>query len=278
MATQLDETSPSLPRANLGDRKERDMVKPDLKEVLAYAEEQIKYYVRKFARDIPEEQKEEMAQDCRLRILNAYETIEADKGWKTFVQTHCFGAVQDYLRRGRGFSEEKWSLKEEREGSEAITQRLDYSDHDDDTPLDVDAIVGLEQEAAPIVDDVLEINWDLIARLCRVDHDLHIFVRHELLGYPLTELTGQFGVTRERLGQRLAAFIELFDDPKQVENPWINQIIFALGLSEKFGIKKEDLGIGWTFIPIDLRKFEETSIDDRGRQLGFNIGGGEAEA
>lgn len=236
------------------------MEKPTVDEVLEYAEEQIKYYLRKYAKDAPHEQKEEMSQDARLRVFEAYQRIEADRGWRAFVQRHSFGAIADYLRHGRGCSEKAWTNVLDEETPEALKFRLDFIDEDTNQALDLDDIVGHEQEIFPNLDPakLININWELVARLCRLDHDLHLFVRHVLLGYPLTELTEQFGVTRERLGQRVSAFVKSIDAPEHVGNPWVEQIIFALGLSGQFQMKSEDRGVGWTLEPVMLKPFEPT--------------------
>lgn len=226
--------------------------KPTLQKVLEYAETQITYYLRELAREAKREHQEEMGQEARERVFKAYEKLEAEKGWKTFVQQHVFGAIQDYQRRGKGFEETKWSLSEERDGETAIRFR---EDGPSDTDIDIDRLIGMHRHTnQPIEkpDDDLDIKWDLLARLASKDHDLHIFVRHYLKGQTLTALTAVFGVTRERIGQRLQEFVKQFDDPKHVGNPWVNQTIYALGISRHFKQPETDQGCGWNLEPISF--------------------------
>jgi len=238
--------------------------KPSLDEVLKYAKEQMKYYLRSQASHLPEEQKEEVTQDCMIRLFRAYEKLDDEKGWKAFVQKHCFGATKDYVERGKGFEESKWVLQSLENGCEtSIKFRETGPTCEPDEDLGSNAIDKIlaynedpfDKESVEIEEE--KIKWDLLARMCSIDKDLHIFVRYHLLDNTLEKLTEYFGLTRERIGQRLKSFTLSLDDPDQYENTWIMQIIFALGLCEKFHMEEIDQGHGYHLPPVDFTTLEK---------------------
>lgn len=246
---------------------------PTIQEFLAYAEPQIEYYIRKMARSLPEEQKEEIAQDVRVRLCNAHKKIDATKGWRALVQSHCSGAIKDYLGRGKGYEESKWAFKAKRAGDEAgdsIRFRETGPEDGEQESPNSDQVLDMQHTDEPEAPEGLDvkIRWDLLARMCSVDHDLHIFVLHEIFGAKLTEIAKLFGMTKERIGQRLENFVQSLDDPAYTDNPWINQIIYALGLCGRFGMSDRDQGLGWTYKPVDF-SVHQKKIDDLDQQLTF---------
>lgn len=253
--------------------------KPSLDEVIKYTAEQMKYYLRNYAASVPKEQQEEITQACMIRVFRAYEKLDDEKGWKAFVQKHCFGSVKDYQERGKGFEESGWmhkAAKDKKEGKEtgAIFMRDSgpTSESDDDLGSNaIDKIIAFNkqefEESSEIDQD--KINWDLLSRLCSVDKDLHIFVRYHLLDHTLEELTEYFGLTRERIGQKVKSFTDSLDDPDQYENTWIAQIILALGLCEHFHMEEIDHGHGWHLQPVDFTVLEKRFDKDKDIQVGF---------
>lgn len=262
--------------------------KPAIEEVVAYAQKNVEIYIRDKASDLPREQKDEIRQDAFLRVVKAYENLDPEQGWKRFVQMHCAGAVLDYTRWGNGFQETNKSLREpdandeqafgsdtqsqtnvsdsvkaeeedaepENEAQPRKSWRLRYRvTHvsEDDTTLDVEQVAGFYGVFAkmPSIDKRVRPRWELISRMANVDDDVHLIAKL-LLGFTQTELGPMFGVSRERIGQRMRAFLERLDDPEHIHSRWVKQIIFAFGLSEVYGEPDVDQEIGWDQEPIDL--------------------------
>lgn len=84
--------------------------KPSFEEVSKYAKGNIRKFIRDLVSDLPFEQQEEIEQEAMLRVFRAYQELDAARGWKSFIYTHCKGAVKDYQKSGAGFSEQRWSL------------------------------------------------------------------------------------------------------------------------------------------------------------------------
>lgn len=246
---------------------------PDIIEVIKYGENQTHYYIRqqqkRFKNYIPEEHHEDICQDTMVRILSAFKKLDETKGWKAFVQKHAWGAVTDYINRGRGFEDNKWAKNSKSEEGQTLRFR-EYGIADESgDPVQIEDILAnhyAEQQLDVELKEV-SIRWELLAKLCSMFPDLHIFVRHHLLGHKLVDLTKHFNLTRERIGQRVAAFIETLDDPKYYHDKWVKQIIFALGLCEHYGMPDIDQGVGHFLEPVDLSRLDGKYDKEPQRQL-----------
>jgi DNA-directed RNA polymerase specialized sigma24 family protein len=243
--------------------------KPELEVVIAYAKKSVAHFTYRHARNLPEELKEEIAQDAYLRVWQAYEELDPSRGWRSFVQRHCFGAVMDYLKGGNGSAE-----------SETGLSQLRFVNSEDDSSVSVEdtaAVFGVFQPS------ILEAykpkqNWELINRMIFRDEDLHI-VAKALCGYSQEQISEQMAlaihpegtdISRERISQRIHEFFERLDskfylfrgwvDKRGFGKEWIEQCIYALGLYEHFHMEPHDNGMGW-----DLPQFDanlETSFKD----------------
>lgn len=281
------------------------VTKPTISEVLEYAEDQIKFHLRRLAFNYPPEHQEEMAQEARLKIFRKYDRLDPNEGWMSFVQYQIEGAIKDYKRAGRGFQESRESLKKSMaSGKQVIAHRLSTYCESEEDEMDLDRLIaivkGREIESEIKTDPI---DWDMLARLARQDKGLHIFIRHVLLEQDLTELAPVFGVTRERCGQLLREFAGrihkspqkdavqddrfppdeeipddyppgIFNDPSEVENPWVNAIIYALGLGDVLGVSKDQLqkGLGDSLKEVDFDSFEPLyppEAKDEERQLSW---------
>lgn len=251
-----------------------DTEKPPLDEVVEYATKQISIYVGKIASSLPLEQREEAGQTAMLRVLEAYERIDGSKGWKSFVQRHCSGAILDYIRWGTGFEES--TLKKPDEDAEPekkpwrLKSRLQIvTDHDGEISLDSTlGFVGVSKTQPDI--DGYRPNWDLIARMATQDVDIHL-VAKLLLGFTQTELSSMFKVSRERLTQRLNEFCIRLDSTEHLGSRWIAQTIFAFGLCSKFHQPEIDLGFGWEYDPVDLWSTDINYIERLDPQMSFDF-------
>jgi DNA-directed RNA polymerase specialized sigma24 family protein len=245
------------------------LAKPTIDEVVDYARDQIKIFLNKLAPDLPREQKDEISQRALQRIVQAYARLDPEKGWKAFTQTHCRGAVLDYIREGAGFEEtagdprkdEKRKANDDelakdiaKRCSESLRTRVSMVS-DDDRSLDVEEIAGIHGIFAEDPEFEVDPNWNLVARMASVDEDIHL-VAKVLLGRTQESLSEMFGVTRERLSQRVQEFVERLDAPEFYHNRWVRQTIFAFGLSGVYGMDKFDEGLGYEFEPVDLLKDE----------------------
>lgn len=229
---------------------------PTIGEFLEYAEGQILFYIKQYGQHLNQEQHEEAAQDARLRLFKAFNKLDSSKGWKAFIQKHCFGAVSDYYRRGRGFQEWKWILKSKKEGDGEILHAREsgpvYSEG-----ASIESILNLQPEGEEAFYDPYEdenlVDMDLLSRLCSKSEDLRFFVMKVICGISDHKLSVAFGLHKKEIKQRIELFIEKLRAPEN-HGEFIAQVIFALGLSSKFGIENQDNGFGWDLEPVDLFK------------------------
>lgn len=222
--------------------------KPSIEEVLEYAEKQIKIALFSYARYLPEEQKEEIAQNARMRLFRHYEKMDPALGIKSYIQIHCRGAAQDYLRAGLNDTE-----------SEFNQDRVEIISKDEGEMLEVDETAGLFGIFAEMRTQGSSIkpNWEILSRLAGADESLHITCK-ALLGYSHEQISEQlaldptYGVTRERITQRIHEFFKELDAPINIGSKKIEQYIFALGMSDFFHIAEVDNGYGWELKEFDL--------------------------
>ena len=210
-----------------------------------------------------------MAQVARMRVFEAYTRIESGKGWKSFIQRHCRGAILDYLRGGEGF-EESNRLKITKKNHGRLRKRVQKVTDDGDD-ISVEALLGMfgvysEQGS----DNILDIRWELVARMARVDTDIHL-VAKLCLGFTQTELSSMFQVSRERLTQRLQRFCKDLESPEMIHSKWTAQTIYAFGLSEHFNERAQDLGFGWEYDPVDLQSRDINYIYEIAPQMHFRF-------
>lgn len=226
-------------------------MKPSLDEVIEYASKRISYHLIRVPNSVPAELKEEMQQDAMVRVIEAYPKLDADKGWKAFVELHCQGAVKDYLKSGKGFIEHKKSRFKIAEGEdtprEIMKHRVDVVNDDGDR-LDAGEVLGINGISSEDTDELdHKIKWDLVSRMARVDHTIHLLAK-VLLDFDIAELSNTFGVTRERLSQRYHAFLAEMRSPLSARDPWLNQAMYAFGIGDEIS----DNGLGYDHDPIDL--------------------------
>ena len=262
--------------------------KPSLEDVIKYARKQLQIYTAKFASNLPFEQKEEISQSGLLRVIEKYDGLDPAKGWKSYVQRHCSGAVLDYIRWGVGFKEQTLTPSQKKnEDGELIeppeekkpwrlrkritpeSRNRNGSDVDFENCLE--SILGFNNKFhAPVDLSEFRPHWELLARMASQDVDIHL-VSKLLLGFTQTELASMFRVSRERLTQRFAEFCKRLDDPEFYNSKWIIQTIYAFGLSHKFNQRNEDLGFGWEYDPVDLWSRDINYIENLNPQMIFEF-------
>jgi len=253
--------------------------KPSIQEVLSYAKPIVKKFIGKHATDIPHEQKEEIEQECYLRLWASYENIDPDKGWKSFVYNHCRGSVLDYLKAGTGFSEDKWTLSnEEDEGEIKVPKMRDraFMVNSDDDSLDIDVVLGASGVFSTFDIDRINIRWNIVAKMASTDEKIHVFAKW-LRGFNLDEMGTIFNLSKSRIAQIISDFIKMLDDvDMQCASPWVRQTIYAFGLSLHYGIEDIDqsriygIPIGQDLEAVDLDSFEEFSFDDHNQMSLFD--------
>ena len=96
--------------------------KPSMNDVLKYATDQVDRLLREKAAHLQHEHRDEVRQEALIRVAKAYAELDVTRGWKSFVQTHCKGAILDYLRAGTGFKESRWGdpIPEEADAADQI--------------------------------------------------------------------------------------------------------------------------------------------------------------
>ena len=248
--------------------------KPDFDTVLKYLDKQVDMQISKMASSVPDEQKDEMRQEARLRVWNAYEKLDPEKGWKSFVQLHCRGAVLDYLRWGKGHEESHLAEKNFDENNQdpkpwRLKHRIGFKGEDGNSVSieDVLSVFDIADDTDPLAERP---NWDLIARMASQDQDIHM-VAKLMLGFTHDEVSKMWGVSRERITQKLAEFCERLDSAENMGSRWTAQTIFAFGLCAKFHQPRIDLGFGWEYDKIDLFSQDVGYLDSINPQLTFEF-------
>lgn len=226
-------------------------------EVYAYAKKSVDYFIAKHAYDFPFDQKEEISQNAMLRVWKAYQDINPEIGWKSFVQLHCRGAVLDYIKLGS--FEDGFSRATEHDH---LSQRITIESSDGDT-------LSVEETAALFgvyfdhhrIEKAFEPQWPLLSRLAGFDEDLHI-VAKVLLGFTQEEIADQFGhgqgfsISRERISQKIREFFSRLDSPEFYNDRFTTQAIFALGMGQMFNQPDVDNGFGWDLPVIEIENIE----------------------
>ncbi len=149
-----------------------------------------------------------------MRLCDAYERLDPEKGWKSFTYNHCRGAMLDYLKFGKGYKENKW-IPKDKEGKPneqpRLTQRIQNFDHKENRSVDLDQALGLNNVFDEMDPDTIKIKWELLARMASVDENLHAFAKL-LLGHTIEDMAPVFGLCRTRVSQMIQAFVDRFDD------------------------------------------------------------------
>jgi DNA-directed RNA polymerase specialized sigma24 family protein len=222
--------------------------KPSFDEVYKYAKKSVLFYIEKKAPYLSRELKEEIEQDAMLRVWQAYQNLDPQRGWKSFIQLHCNGSVLDYLKSGDQNTE-----------SELNMIRVEIPSGDDDGEnLQVEQVLGiLDPQHDEDEKNKFNPNWDLISRMAGKDEGLHI-VAKVLLGYSQEMIAEQYEAnymqknSRERISQKIHEFFKKLDSPEFIRDPWVNQCIYALGLCDLYGQPESDNGLGWNLERYDL--------------------------
>lgn len=246
--------------------------KPSIETVVEYAQKQVRNYIIKLASTLPLEQREEISQDAMVRVIEAYERLDKSKGWKSFVQLHCYGTVIDYMRSCSGFEEVSVRKTQGESRPKRLRNRVQFTHNESGDRVDLETTLGL----FGVFDEQPELTafkpkWPLIARMARQDMDVHL-VAKLLLGFTQTELSGMFKVTRECLTQRLQDFCEQLNSPALLHSRWVAQTIYAFGLCHLFNQPEIDLGFGWEYDPVDLFQKDINYIEslDPQQEMNFN--------
>lgn len=231
--------------------------KPSFDEVYAYAMDSVGYNIRKIASHLPNDQKEEIQQEAAIRVWKAYQILDVNQGWKSFIQWHTKGAVQDYLKLGHGNIEDGFVSNEAMDG---LKYRVSNSVFEDDSDMDcVDqtlALNGVHSESQ-MVEEKFKPKWELLSRMAADDDDLHIVCKM-LLGYSQRQISEQYikakkgSISRERVSQRIYEFFDKLDSCENFNDKWSAQCIYALGLSDYYKEKDIDNGLGWNLKAFNL--------------------------
>jgi RNA polymerase sigma factor (sigma-70 family) len=214
--------------------------KPEFDEVYKYAKKSIDFFITKKATHLPAEFQDEIRQDAFERVWKAYADLDPDKGWRSFIQLHCRGAMKDYIKGCKGSVD-----------SEVGLERIEIKDNDG-TDLSTENILGLlgHYHLQDKKIETFQPNWELLSRLIVLDEDLHIICK-VLIGLSQDEIANQMltfnkkGISRERVSQRAYEFFDRADAVANIGDPRTDQMIFALGLCKKYFMPEKDNGYGW---------------------------------
>lgn len=260
------------PRKKLAKKNKTN--KPDWdKEVYPYLLIQIEFYLAK-AKHFPEEQREEMGQEAQIRVYNAWKDKMNDRqGWKSFVQKHVWGSTLDYQKTGKGFQSDNWTIKNPKEAAlkknpDMLRQQLIPVLEEDDSIEDFWGRSGiLSRDSLPDV----KFDWGLIARMARLDISLHI-VAKMALGFKATELAVIFGIKRESIAQKYQNLLKRLDKAIMIGDAWTEQVIYAFGLQEQFGMRAIRPDFMYDTKPVDLYSNKIWKYNPRDQQLSMDFG------
>jgi hypothetical protein len=247
---------------------------PTLEECLQYGKKSVAFYIDRHASHLPKEQKTEILQDAALRVIEAHSRLDPSRGWKSFVQCHARGSVLDYLAAGDGFEEAVlMAAGGEDDGGKPRPDRLKFritvpfgksspsgtAMYESESAADdsIDHLLGRLGVFSEGDEVVFNPNWPLISRMASIDRDIHLLAKI-LMGCTQAELAESFGVTRERLSQRIRLLFEKLDSPQFYNNKWVKQTIFAFGIWELYSMDPVDQGLGWNLTPVNL--FNKNSV------------------
>ena len=229
--------------------------KPTFESVYEYALDSIGYNIKKHASYLSDEHKENIRQEAAIRVWNAYQNLDADAGWKSFIGLHCMGAVKDY-KKAASFED---GIARDDQSDVSLHVRVELSRDDGDT-MSVEqtaARFGIFSEQGLDTTEDFEPDWELLSKMAGRDESLMI-VGKILLGFSQEEIAKQFAddlcdqISRERVSQKIHELFHKMDDPFFTNNSWVNQSIYALGLSKTFHMIEHDNGIGHDLEPFDL--------------------------
>ena len=229
----------------LAAEEQNPKIKPSIEVVYAYAVKSTEYHIRENANNLSEEQKEDVKQEAMIRVLEAYDRLDPEKGWKAFIAKHCWGAVLDFLKGG-SFEDGLGGISV---NEDALKFRVEIKNEDNE-------VISVENTAAifgfftdPSIEERFAPNWDLLSKMAGRDESLMI-VAKLLLGFTQEEIAEQRGddlvdtKSRERVSQIVQELFAKMDSPYFLHDRWINQCIFALGLSKVFNMPEHDNGEG----------------------------------
>jgi len=231
--------------------------KPSFETVYEYALESIEFNIYKHADYLLEEHKENIRQEAAIRVWEAYQRLDPDAGWKSFIGLHCMGAVKDY-KKAASF-EDGIAFDPSGNSDASLHTRIELTTDDGDT-MSVEqtaAKYGIFSEQGLDTTEDFEPDWELLSKMAGRDESLMI-VGKILLGYSQEEIASQFAddlnkqISRERVSQKIHELFAKMDDPFFTNNLWVNQSIYALGLSKTFHMIEHDNGQGHDLEPFDL--------------------------
>ncbi|MAD98800.1 MAG: hypothetical protein CMB99_15860 [Flavobacteriaceae bacterium] len=249
-----------------------------LDELLSYLDAQVRRNLNIYASTLPFEQKDEIIQDARLRIIRYSKKydIEKDKGWKALIQKKSRGYVLDYIRGRKGFMESKLGSDEQKSDEQDGQTPKPYTKRVSTTGVGPDGEDILERvidskHHCDLKSNLDQANWDLISRMAFHDPLIHI-VAKRILGFSQDELATIFRVSRERISQCEREFREKLDSPDYIKSRWVAQTIYAFGLSDQYHQNTGDLGIGYEYEPVDLMSDSDNYLEQISPQLSFDLG------
>lgn len=247
------------------------MEKPSLDEFLKYAERTAKSFIAKKYSSIPFEIKEECVQEAMVRVLDVYKNkLDEDRKWKGYCGTHAIGAVQDYLRKGSSFEEDKWSLQAD---SASVNKRLSTTNYATSEVEEVSGVLGRNGVFNDHESEEYQINWGLLSRLASKDNNVKILAKH-LLGFKNEEIKKEFGLTGERIGQIIADMFERIKSPSKLDLLYsqFRQLLFSLGMPSHLDYEFKDEGVGWSFEPVDLfENYSQSEEQPQSENLIFDL-------
>lgn len=253
--------------------------KPTIDEVIEYAGHCRKRIMSdKELRQLPTEHQQEIEEQMFLRVCGAYPKIDAEKGWKSFVYKHCWGAAKDYLKSGNGFSESRTQKAAKKRFTDQgktpqeapdMLHRIEMLSIDG-KEVDLDQVLGVHSVFTSEPLDTVKCDWDLIARMASIDKGIHCLALW-IRGNTLETIGNGFDLSVQRIWAIIQEVIEKFDDPSLCVDPWTLQTIYAFGLCEVLGVHDVDqstvfgIPLGQNLDPVDLDFIEP--VDRETRQL-----------
>lgn len=225
------ENLPCLGRYSAGG----DLEKERESEFFAFIDVTANKYIGRRCKSLPLEDRKEIKSKIYEYFVENFDRISSNDNWAGYVERCCSGMVKNYKRDNKKRWHELVDTLEDDETPESKMDRLSVN-------------INHKQGA-----ELIDINWDLLSRLCYVDKELHAFVKVKLLGYSLKDVEYHFGVSdQKRVWDLIEAFLSRFKMQSSFRNPWFLQICFALGICELLDIDSVDQRQGYNFEKVDL--------------------------
>lgn len=230
-------------------------MKLTMEQVIEKARTEIRKALRNHGRNLPIQEREEVEQKVLFVFYQKYQAGEINESlnWEGLISKSMVGYVRNHKR--------------DRRNERALMASCQHE-------FSIEDLCDQRNQSLPEVGSAMSdrIRWELLARLCSVDKELKVFVLFNIFNYTLNEVNELFGRSSEkRMADLNYEFLErlqpVSNDNPIVKDPWMRQVLYALGISRLYGLEPIDQELGWKLDPVefgpppDVNKIEQINFD-----------------